>query len=128
MSTGYKEYNNYSQRDKDSMRTLAADTSNANETTLIGQTDELEGLIKATNSKLDDIKTYTDGIEAKLDDIKTYTDGVEAKLDTLASKLDTLAGYVDGLEGKLDIVNTSVGNADTHIVAAIEALPHNPEP
>lgn len=142
MSTGYKEYNNYSQRDKDSMRTLAADTSNANETTIIGQTDELEGLIKATNSKLDDIKAYTDGIEAKLDDIKTYTDGAEAKLDTLANKLDTLAGYVDGIEGKLDTlagyvdgiegkldtVNTSVGNADTHIVAAIQALPHDPEP
>lgn len=88
MSTGYKEYNNYSQRDKDSMRTLAADTSNANETTLIGQTDELESLVKATNSKLDDIKAYTDG--------------VETKLDTLANKLDTLAGYVDGIEGKLD--------------------------
>lgn len=114
MATGYKQYNNYSEQDKDSMRTLAADTSNTNETTLIGQTDELESLVKATNSKLDDIKAYTDG--------------VEAKLDTLANKLDTLASYVDGIEGKLDTINTSVGNADTHIVAAIEALPHDPEP
>ena len=109
MSTGYKEYNNYSEQDKDSMRTLAADTSNANETTIIGQTDELEGLVKATNSKLDDIKAYTDGIETKL--------------DTLANKLDTLAGYVDGIEGKLDAVTTAVQEADTHIVAAIQAGP-----
>lgn len=90
MATGYKEYNNYSQQDKDSIRTMDAETSNQNEATLIGQTDEVEGLLKTTNNKLDTLAT---------------------KLDTLATKLDTIA--------------TAVGNADTHIVTAIQALPHD---
>lgn len=104
MATGYKEYNNYSQQDKDSIRTMDAETSNQNEATLIGQTDEVEGLVKTTNSKLDTLA---------------------GKLDVLAGKLDTISGYVDGLENKVDAVTTAVGNADTHIVTAIEALPHN---
>lgn len=104
MATGYKEYNNYSQQDKDSIRTMDAELSNQNETTIIGQTDELEGLIKTTNNKLDTLA---------------------GKLDTLATKLDTIAGYVDQLETKVDAVTTAVGNADTHIVAAIQALPHD---
>lgn len=90
MPTGYKEYNNYSEQDKDSMRTLAADTSNANESTIISQTDQVESL-----------------------------------LSTVIARLETLHADVDQVESKLDAVKTSVQNADTHIVTAIEALPHN---
>lgn len=97
MATGYEEYNNYSQQDKDSIRTMDAETSNQNEATIIDQTDEVESLIKTTNGKL----------------------------DTLAGKLDIIAGYIDQLESKVDAVTTAVGNADTRIVNAIEALPHS---
>lgn len=90
MPTTYKEYNNYSQQDKDSMRTLAADTSNANESTIISQTDQVESL-----------------------------------LSTIITRLETLHADVDQVESKLDAIKTSVQNADTHIVTAIEALPHN---
>ena len=90
MPTTYKEYNNYSQQDKDSMRTLAADTSNANESTIISQTDQVESL-----------------------------------LSTIITRLETLHADVDQVESKLDAVKTAVQNADTHIVAAIGALPHN---
>lgn len=102
MTTGYKQYNNYSQQDKDSMRTLAADTSNANETTLINQTDQVESLLSSVIKELQDVDANTDAIE---------------------TKLDTLAGYVDGIEGKLDSVITAVQEADAHIVAAIQAGP-----
>lgn len=90
MPTTYKEYNNYSQQDKDSMRTLAADTSNANESTIISQTDQVESL-----------------------------------LSTIITRLETLHADVDQVETKIDAVKTAVQNADTHIVTAIEALPHN---
>ena len=90
MPTTYKEYNNYSQQDKDSMRTLAADTSNANESTIISQTDQVESL-----------------------------------LSTVITRLETLHADVDQVETKIDAVKTAVQNADTHIVTAIEALPHN---
>ena len=90
MPTTYKEYNNYSQQDKDSMRTLAADTSNANESTIISQTDQVESL-----------------------------------LSTIITRLETLHADVDQVETKIDAVKTAVQNADTHIVTAIGALPHN---
>lgn len=90
MPTTYKDYNNYSEQDKDSMRTLAADTSNTNESTIISQTDQVESL-----------------------------------LSTVITRLETLHADVDQVESKLDAIKTSVQNADTHIVTAIEALPHN---
>lgn len=90
MPTTYKDYNNYSEQDKDSMRTLAADTSNANESTIISQTDQVESL-----------------------------------LSTVIARLETLHADVDQVETKIDAVKTAVQNADTHIVTAIEALPHN---
>lgn len=90
MPTTYKDYNNYSEQDKDSMRTLAADTSNANESTIISQTDQVESL-----------------------------------LSTVIARLETLHADVDQVETKIDAIKTSVQNADTHIVTAIEALPHN---
>lgn len=90
MPTTYKDYNNYSEQDKDSMRTLAANTSNANESTIISQTDQVESL-----------------------------------LSTVIARLETLHTDVDQVESKLDAIKTSVQNADTHIVTAIEALPHN---
>ena len=90
MPTTYKDYNNYSEQDKDSMRTLAADTSNANESTIISQTDQVESL-----------------------------------LSTIITRLETLHTDVDQVETKIDAVKTAVQNADTHIVTAIEALPHN---
>lgn len=90
MPTTYKDYNNYSEQDKDSMRTLAANTSNANESTIISQTDQVESL-----------------------------------LSTVIARLETLHADVDQVETKIDAVKTAVQNADTHIVTAIEALPHN---
>ena len=90
MPTTYKDYNNYSEQDKDSMRTLAAGTSNANESTIISQTDQVKSL-----------------------------------LSTVIARLETLHADVDQVETKIDAVKTAVQNADTHIVTAIEALPHN---
>jgi len=85
MATGYKEYNNYSQQDKDSIRTMDAETSNQNEATIIDQTDEVESLLGTTNSKL----------------------------DTIAGKLDSIIGYIDQLESKADAIVSAI-NALPH--------------
>ncbi len=63
MPTTYKEYNNYSQQDKDSMRTLAADTSNANESTIISQTDQVESLLSTIISRLETLHADVDQVE-----------------------------------------------------------------
>lgn len=66
MNPTYKDYNNYSQQDKDSMRTRANDISNKNEATLIGQTDEVESLLRTVISKLDTIIGHVDGVEGAI--------------------------------------------------------------
>lgn len=91
MATGYKDYNNYSQQDKESMMAYAADTSNTNETTIIAQTDQVESLLSS----------------------------LVAKLDTLAGKIDTLNGKIDTLDGSVDLTTAEVKTQGEAIVAAI---------
>lgn len=96
----YKDYNNYPEQDKDSMRTHALDKSNDNEETIIGQTDQVETLLSTIITKLETL---------------------HADVDQVETKLNTLHTDVDQVEAKIDAVNTSVQNADTHIVAAIQS-------
>lgn len=80
MPTTYKDYNNHSQQDKDSMRTLAADTSNANEQTLIAQTDNVEELLTAIDTKLGTIIGHVDQLEAKVDAVKTAVQNADTHI------------------------------------------------
>ena len=52
----YKDYNNYSQQDKDSMRTDSSIKSNTNESTIISQTDQVESLLTDIKNLLTTIK------------------------------------------------------------------------
>lgn len=114
MANEYKEYNNYSQQDKDSMRTLAADTSNANEATIIGQTDEVESLLKSLIKEVQDVDANTDAVESKLDTVISNIDGIEGKLDTIIGDLSN----VKTLIGNNTLEVTTQGQA---IVQAIQA-------
>ena len=80
MPNTYKDYNNHSQQDKDSMRTLAADTSNANEATLISNTDDIESLLTNINTKLGTIITHIDQVETKIDAVKTAVQNADTHI------------------------------------------------
>lgn len=80
----YKQYNNYSEQDKDSMRTEADIKSNQNEKTLISQTDQVESLLTNIKSLLGDIKTALGTVNNNLTTI-------EGKQDTAKSVLDIIA-------------------------------------
>lgn len=56
----YKDYNNYSQQDKDSMRTDSSIKSNTNESTIISQTDQVESLLTDIKNLLTTIKDNND--------------------------------------------------------------------
>ena len=81
--TDYKQYNNDSEQDKDSMRTDADIKSNQNEKTLISQTDQVESLLTNIKSLLSDIK---------------------AALGTVNNNLTTIEGKQDTAKGVLDII------------------------
>lgn len=81
----YKDYNNYSQQDKDSMRTDADIKSNQNEQTLIGQTDQVESLLANVKSLLGDIKTALGTVNNNLTTIEGKQDTAKGVLDTIAN-------------------------------------------
>ncbi len=56
----YKDYNNYSQQDKDSMRTDSSIKSNTNESTIISQTDQVESVLTEIKNLLTTIKNNND--------------------------------------------------------------------
>lgn len=81
----YKDYNNYSQQDKDSMRTDADIKSNTNEQTLISQTDQVESLLADVKSLLGDIKTALGTVNNNLTTIEGKQDTAKGVLDTIAT-------------------------------------------
>ena len=81
----YKQYNNYSEQDKDSMRTDADIKSNQNEKTLISQTDRVESLLTNIKSLLGDIKTALGTVNNKLTTIEGKQDTAKGVLDIIAN-------------------------------------------
>lgn len=67
MPNTYETYNNYSQRDKESMRTEAVIKSSASGDTLVVQMDQVISL-------LDDIKTALTETQGKQDEAKSVLD------------------------------------------------------
>ena len=84
----YKDYNNYSQQDKDSMRTDADIKSNANEQTLISQTDQVEALLGDIKTALAALKTAVDDVKAA---VNTNGSAIQGKQDVAKGVLDTIA-------------------------------------
>ena len=81
----YKQYNNYSEQDKDSMRTDADIKSNQNEKTLISQTDQVESLLTNIKSLLGDIKTALGTVNNNLTTIEGNQDTAKGVLDIIAN-------------------------------------------
>lgn len=81
----YKQYNNYSEQDKDSMRTDADIKSNQNEKTLISQTDQVESLLTNIKSLLGDIKTALGTVNNNLTTIESKQDTAKGVLDIIAN-------------------------------------------
>ena len=81
----YKQYNNYSEQDKDSMRTDADIKSNQNEKTLISQTDQVESLLTNIKSLLSDIKTALGTVNNNLTTIEGKQDTAKGVLDVIAN-------------------------------------------
>lgn len=81
----YKQYNNYSEQDKDSMRTDADIKSNQNEKTLISQTDQVESLLNNIKSLLGDIKTALGTVNNNLTTIEGKQDTAKGVLDIIAN-------------------------------------------
>ena len=81
----YKQYNNYSEQDKDSMRTDADIKSNQNEKTLISQPDQVESLLTNIKSLLGDIKTALGTVNNNLTTIEGKQDTAKGVLDIIAN-------------------------------------------
>ena len=81
----YKQYNNYSEQDKDSMRTDADIKSNQNEKTLISQTDQVESLLTNIKSLLVDINTALGPVNNNLTTIEGKQDTAKGVLDIIAN-------------------------------------------
>ena len=60
MPAAWEQENNFSQRDKESKRTYYAQQTSSSASAINANTDELEGLIRTLNGKLDNIKTAVD--------------------------------------------------------------------
>lgn len=88
---GYKDYNNYSQQDKDSMRTEADIKSNTNEETIISQTDQVETLLGDIKTALAAVNTNLTTIAGKIDTVNTNLGTIQGKQDTAKGVLDTIA-------------------------------------
>lgn len=73
MPNTYETYNNYSQRDKESMRTEAAIKSSASGDTLVAQTDQVESLLTDIKNALTAIQGKQDAAKSVLDTIATNT-------------------------------------------------------
>lgn len=96
MTEDYKEYNNYSEKEKESMMAANSTTSNQNEGTLIAQTDQVEGL---------------------LGDILST---IANKLDTVAGKLDTIEGDLTTINSSVSGTTHEVTTQGQAIVQAIQ--------
>ena len=91
MPNTYETYNNYSQRDKESMRTEAAIKSSASSDTLVDQTDQVESLLGDIKTALGTVNTNLTTVAGKLDTIITHLGTIEGKQDTAKGVLDTIA-------------------------------------
>lgn len=93
----YKDYNNYSQRDKESMRTAAADESVSQEKLLVTQTDEVEGKLTAINTDTTAIKTDVGKIKTDVAAIKTAEQTIQSRVDGIPQDLGMIISLLEQL-------------------------------
>lgn len=105
----YKEYNNYSQRDKESMRTAADDK-------LVEQTDDVE-------SKLTSIDTSATAIKADVGTIKTDTSSIKNNTDRVEEYLEDILATVKKLSVKMipESLTMAPGDSTKVYISGIDA-------
>lgn len=115
----YKQYNNYSEQDKDSMRTDADIKSNQNEQTLISQTDQVESLLSNVKSLLGDVKTALGTVNDNLVTLQGKTDTTNNGLTTIAGKIDTTNKGITAIQGKQDAAKGVLDTIATNTAPAV---------
>lgn len=114
------------------------DASAANQTTIIGHVDGLEGLLTTIDADTGNVATSTANIDTDtttiighVDGLEGHVDGVEGLLATMdtdtgaiatsVAAIDTdtstIIGHVDGLEALIGTTNTNTGNTATSVAA-----------
>lgn len=68
MPAAWEQENDFSQRDKESKRTYYAQQTSSSASAINANTDELEGLIRTLNGKLDNIKSAVDDAKTAIVD------------------------------------------------------------
>ena len=86
----YKEYNNYSQRDKESMRTAADDK-------LVEQTDDVEAKLTSIDTSATAIKTDVGNIKTNVGTIKTDTALIKTHVQTIQSNTSQVEYYLSDI-------------------------------
>lgn len=95
--SNYKDYNNYSQRDKESMRTAAADASVTAEQTLVTQTDDVEPKLTSIDTSATTIKTDVGNIKTNVGTIKTDTALIKTHVQTIQSNTSQVEYYLSDI-------------------------------
>lgn len=95
----YKEYNNYSQRDKESMRTAADDK-------LVAQTDDVENKLTSLDTSITTIKTDVGTIKTNVGTIKTDTSLIKTHVQTIQSNTSQVENYLSEILSAVNRIAT----------------------
>lgn len=95
----YKEYNNYSQRDKESMRTAADDK-------LVEQTDDVENKLTSLDTNITTIKTDVGAIKTNVGTIKTDTALIKTQVQSIQSNTSQVEIYLSNILEAIDRIAT----------------------
>ena len=114
--SNYKDYNNYSQRDKESMRTAAADASVTAEQTLVTQTDDVEPKLTSINSTLNTIRANVQTIQNNTDRVEDYLSEILDAVNRLAIKpIPESVTLEPGSSASVFIPGADLYNAQVHV-------------
>ena len=115
----YKEYNNYSQRDKESMRTAADDK-------LVEQTDDVESKLTSIDTSATAIRADVGTIKSDISTIKSRTTSIQNDVSSIYSAQSTITQMLgtlieiiatDKIKASPDAVtlNDQIGTAESTI-------------
>lgn len=104
----YEEYNNYSQRDKESMRTAADDK-------LVEQTDDVE-------SKLTSIDTSTTAIKSDVATIKADTATIKTDVGNIKTNVGTIKTDTALIKTHVQTIQSNTGQVENYLSSILNAV------
>jgi len=105
------------------------DASAANQSTIIGHVDGIEGLIGTTNTKIDTLDAVVDLILTKAGEIDTAVDTIDGVLDNILTKNGEIDTAIDTLDAVVDNILTAVqvmDDWDASNTARVTSAPASP--